>query len=199
MRAAPQEFGVDEFPAHVLFQRTVNLLFPRKQLREASWKWLLGLRYWPAFEPESQIVISKRIDEGFIVTLYHLPSGSKNIGGQFTEIVSKSHSEDPSEIAKQIKVLVENVEVPSVQISRQLDRLAHVPVSPIEDLEFGVIHLDETRYEFFLWPDGGPVASYGYYDTETYGKPPRKHPRVVWMDEMKALVDRYAQQRAPAK
>jgi hypothetical protein len=198
--APPQEIEGGEVPPSAPFIKTMDELFPHKILGERPSEFILSLRFLPAFSPESQIVISKKLQGGYTVTVYHLPRGSKNIGDQYNQIQLKAKDDiEPAEIAKQIKVLAENVDVPPSLISRQLDRLVQVQVSPLEELDVGVAHLDGTAYEFFLEPLGGPVAFHAYYESERYGNPPKEHPLDVWMEEMKALVEKYTLKDSPAK
>ncbi len=183
------EASVDETSPFAVEDQTLDELLPRKVLGEST-GFILTLRFLPAWhDPESQIVISQKDAGGYIVTFYHLPPGSKSIYQQAFAIHAESDNLKPAEIAKQIRVLVENVEVPQTLLARQLDRLDGIKLSPLEELDSHVAHLDADGY-FFHADSGfvGPVGFSAFYGGKTYGNPPQKHPLVVWMEEMKAIV-----------
>lgn len=191
---APSDPPFEDLPAiWAKYFQLVDLVFPRRLLQETTSEFVLALRFLPAFDRESQVVISKRLRGGYTVTYYSLPAGSKNLGEQFMQIRLESKIEDPVEIAKRIKADVRNVDVPSSLISGQIDRIAKLPLSPLEELDIGFVHPDATSYQFWLQGVGAPpVEFYVCLNGDVYGQKHKAHPLVRWMNEMKALVEKYA-------
>ena len=176
-----------------LEEQTLEEVFPHRILAELPFGFILSLRFLPAWhEPESQIVISGKQEDGYTVTLYRVPTGSASAWDQISSIKSKSESRSPTEIAKQVKIVIENVNVPPSLISRQLDRLTRIQVSPIEELNLDFAVMDAPVYYFYLRRVANPTTFSALYGGERYGKSRKKHQLVVWMKEMRSLVDDYA-------
>jgi hypothetical protein len=190
--AAPAPPAEDLPPVWARYFQLADLVFPRKVLEETPSEFVLTLRVLPAFEGDSQIVISKKLRGGYTVTYYSLPRGSKSVGWQLTEITVESKIEDPVEIAKRIKVDVRDVDVPWSLISGQMDRIAKLQLSPLEELDTGFVTVDATTYQFWLQRVGDPVGFYVCLKGDVYGQKHKAHPLVRWMNEMKALVEKYA-------
>jgi hypothetical protein len=141
------------------YSHVIDEIFPRRLQDETPSEFLMTLRYVPSVENASQIVISKRLRGGYTVTYYSLPPGSKSIDQQFMEITEVLKIEDPIEIAKRIKVVVQNVNVPTSLVSRQLDRIATIQLSPLEELDIQFVHPDNNTYQFWL-EDVGESAQF---------------------------------------
>jgi hypothetical protein len=179
--------------------RVADVLFPRKLFEGQPYDFILTLRFLPGSHPESQIVISKTPRGGYTVTQYSLPKGSKTAYQQWVEISSESKIEDAVEITRRIKVDVRNVEVPSTFLSPQIERMAKLTLFPFEELDLGFARVDATEYQFWLQRVGDPTGFHICFKGDSYGQGNARHSLVSWMNETKALVEKYVQLEQRAK
>jgi hypothetical protein len=189
----------DLHPEVAKYLQVADVLFPRKLLEEGPSHFTLTLRFLPSFGTESQIVLSKTPSGGYTVTRYSLPNGSKTAWHQMEEITSESKIEDSVEIAKRIKVEVRNVDVPSSLLSPQVDRISKLTLFPFKELDLDFARMDATEYQFWLQRIRTPVGFHVSLEGEVYGEGRKPHPLVRWMNEIKALVEKYAGTEQPRK
>jgi len=182
----------DLHPGAAIYYRVVDRLFPRKPLGATPCLILLTLRYMPAFERESQVVISKTLDGGYAVSYYSLPSGSERIGERISRIMQELKVEDPPAIAERIKVCVRNVDVPSGVMHDLMRRYAKLRLSPDLGLDPTTIILDGTTYELWFQIVGSGDKFHISFAGDDYGHDAKAHPLVRWMNEVKRVVEKYA-------
>lgn len=169
-----------------------DLVFPRKVVGEKPSDFVLTLRFaGESLVRNSQIVVSKTLQGGYIVTYYALPAGSKSIGEQAYEFMARSKIHDPMEIVKQIKVEVRNVNVPPELLLRQLNRMAKLSFSPMDELDIDFVHLHAGGYQFWLQKYSNEEEFYVCLGGDTYGSKHTPHSLVRWMNEMRKLVETY--------
>jgi hypothetical protein len=102
------------FPVET-YKKIVDLLFPLDALEEHQLGFVLVLRFMPSFEAESQIVIVGR--EGSVqITEYESLDG--NIYIKANEILKKTGQNDPSEVAKMIRIGKRQLKIPTYQVLR---------------------------------------------------------------------------------
>lgn len=162
------------------YERTLDLLFPRevdnpkKHLRSR-----IVLRFRPSFAPESQIVISRYADGGAEVMLFSLPAERGSVADHINELVERD-IEDPTEIARQIKVERKRVDLDSSVIDALLQRYSDLRVAPSLDTQ---ITLDPTFYE--LWFETGSNRFHLSLAGPDYSYAPKADPVIRWMNDVR--------------
>ena len=173
------------------YLEAVDALFPRNVLDARPNSFVLTLRFLPGSRSESQIVISKMADGGYAVSQYTLPKGSKTAYWQLMAMHSASKEKDATELAKQIKVNVRNVNIPSPIISRQVEEISELTLFPFDELDLDFARLDATQYQFWLERAGEPVGFYAFLRGDVYGEKSKQHPLVRWMNQTRDLIEKY--------
>jgi hypothetical protein len=173
------------------YNRIIELKFP---LPAESPKWgkvMVVLRFTPSSGSESQInIIQNWNDDGFKVIEYYLPSGSKSISEQLSQLhdESKLDTQDPAEVAMRIQVKVRTISVPSSALYELIKQLDHLPFPSMEIEQIArEMMFDGPTYE--LWYKafllGEVHFRYNYASTHNENA----KGLADWMDRVKKVVD----------
>lgn len=184
---------VEESPAYRRYQRVVDLLFPRAPSPGMMGDYYIVLRYLPAFDAETQIIIVKQRHKTFLIRHYYLPKGSKSIAVQVADEIERVGTQSPRELADRIRVEVRDVSLPPATIAELLARFQKLRISPQLDTR---IMIDPTWYElWFRTTSSGSELHFLYGDID-YGQDQKAHPLVHWMNQVREAVESSEQRQS---
>jgi hypothetical protein len=154
-------------------------------------KVIIVLRFPSELGTESQINILRNNDDQYSVVEYYLPPGSQSIWDQLTSmyVLDKlSPRQDPSELAKQFKVLSRSVDVPSSVLNDLLQKLDHVRFPSMETGKIGHEFLaDQIYYDF--WYKVFLLSDMHIHFTHVHSHKENASDLVDWIDSVKKAVD----------
>jgi len=176
-------------PAFTRYHRVLDILFPREPCLLPGGEFVLILRFVPAFDPESQIVIRKLGERDYAVRYYYLPRGSKNAGIQIADLVEQAGLDDVQELANRIRIQVEDMHLPTTVIADLMARYSQLLVSPVLDTR---VILDPTWYQLWFHTTSSSSDVHFSLAGPDYGHDAKAHPLVRWMNEVKRVVEKYA-------
>ena len=142
------------------------------------------LRYLSSFDPESQIIISKRPDDTYEVTRYWPVDTKRNIASQVADIVEQSGETDPVTIAKMISVRVEQIAMPSAAVEALMKEYSALRISPMVERHYV---LDGTRYDCWFSTYTNGMFHFSFVDGDENNS---QHPLVRWMGEVRDQVEK---------
>jgi hypothetical protein len=174
------------------YYRVLDLVFPRPHHVPADFQRIAQefvLRYLPASEAESQIVISVRRDGSLYIRTYTLPPGAKNIASQVADLFEHTNGSDADQIAKQINVLVREKALPSGSLNKLLARFSTICFHPPLTTTSTTITVDGTQYDLWLATADASHVHYSFFDSKI-GQDRKAYPITRWMNEVKRAVKR---------
>jgi len=189
--AQEQEF-LDAVTRH---KRVVDLVFRYEPFDHQHLGCRIVLRFLPdmAYPPESQIIISERLDGSLEVMAYTLADQRKHLWAQVDNIMEQTGVENPEELAKLTRVNIEKVNISPDVLDKLLKRYSRLRFSPY--LETGVqpggavrIFLHPTTYD--LWLETAVSSKLHFSLTgPDYGYDKGAHPVIRWMNQVRAVVE----------
>lgn len=96
------------------YDQVLDLVFPRDALRNRNVRYVFVLRYEPTFQAESQVVIVNGWDRSDIIEYRSLDG---NIEMKLDAIVRHTKKEDIKRMAKQIRIQIRHLSVPSADLN----------------------------------------------------------------------------------